>query len=278
MPPLMTDAALAQADKLTIELQHGGPIPLTDFTSALQRLASRYAREAKAAGNDEEPKLYIAEIRKGSVVVDLVTAAQSVAPALVVAGAAAASDLNTLYSFGKNLASLIRHFTGKEKKEEVTKADCDDMRALAAPVMNTLNGSLSVQQNFGTINQVIVHLTQDEARVADNRAALERIELAKQEENIHEQVLLVWDQVRDAPGVDTGRSPDRAIIAAVDAKPRQVTFASDDLKASMGRREHHPFEKAFVVDVRVLLGPSGVAGYRVLKLHDVIDRDDNDVG
>lgn len=274
MPSLMTDAALARADKLTIELQHGGPIPLSDFTAALQRLAGRYAREAKAAGDGEEPKLYIAEIRKGSVVVDLVTAAQALGPPLALAGVAAASDLNTLYSFGKNLAALIRHFTGKETKQGITKADCDDMRALAAPVMNTLDGSLSVQQNFGTINQVVVNLSQDDARVADNRAALERVELSKQEENIHESVLLVWDQVRDAPGVEAGRSPDRGIIAAIDSKPRQVTFASDDLKAAMGRRMHHPFEKAFVVDVRVLLGPSGVAGYRVLRLLDVIDRDD----
>lgn len=272
----MAEIAAEASDKLTIVLDHGGPIPLSDFTNALQRLAIRYAREARSVGDDEEPRLYIAEIRKGSVVVDLVTA---VGPWGVAATAGAAALIggiahaNTLATFGKNLAGVIGHFTGKSKRDDITKADCDDMRALAAPVINTQGGNLSVQQNFGPVTQVIVNLTQEDARAADNRAALERIELSKREENIHDRVLLVWDQMRDASGVEVGRSPDRGIIQAIDPRPRQVTFESDDLKASMGRRDVHPFEKAFVVDVKVLLSPTGVAGYRVLQLHDILDRE-----
>lgn len=33
------------------------------------------------------------------------------------------------------------------------------------------------------------------------------------------------------------------------------------------------FEKAFVVDAKVLIGPNGVAGYPVMRLHDVLDRE-----
>jgi hypothetical protein len=272
MPDAMTDEALENAEKLTIELQHGGPIPLTDFAYALQRLASRYAREARAAGDTEEPRLYISEIRKGSVIVDLVTDPTAVGMAVAGTVWAGITHGNTLISFAKGLLDLQKHFTGETKKGDITKADCDDMRALAAPVLNTIDGRLGIGTNYGSVHQIFVSMSQDEARVIDNRAALERNELTKHEENIHTEVLFVWDQVRDAPGVEAGRSPDKGIITVLDPKPRQVTFTSDDLKESMGRRDHHPFEKAFVVDVKELKGP-GVSAYRILKLHDVLDRE-----
>ena len=68
----MADAPTDPWPKLTFVLEHSGPIPLAEFTLALQRLAQRYAREARGSLQDEEPKLYIAEIRKGSVIVDFV--------------------------------------------------------------------------------------------------------------------------------------------------------------------------------------------------------------
>ena len=64
---------VSEVPKLTFVLEHEGPIPLADFTPALQRLAMRYSREVRATGPDEEPRLYIAEVHKGSVVVDFVT-------------------------------------------------------------------------------------------------------------------------------------------------------------------------------------------------------------
>jgi hypothetical protein len=271
----MVETADDDWPKLTFVLEHEGPIPLAEFTIALQRLAQRYAREARIAAPQEEPKLYIAEIRKGSVVVDFVTQhayAIGGGAALALAGAyGVAEKANTLIAFGKSLKKLVDHFTGKKSAEEITKTDCDDMRALAAPVMHTQNAQIIINYNGGT--QELVRLDEATAREADNRAAIQRLRLTAQEENVKLGVLMVWDQVRDAPAVEAGRSPDRGIISEIDPRPRQITFVSEDLKEQMGRRLVHPFEKAFVVDVKVLESPNGILGYRVLKLHDTLDRE-----
>lgn len=258
----MSDAELRDADKLVFVLEHEGPIPLAEFTSALQRLAMRYTREVKASEPDQEPRLYISEITKGSVVIAFVAAGA------IMTGLGGA---NTLFTFAQNLKKMVGHFTGKGDKITVTKADCDDMRALASPVIHTVNGGIHL--HIGRDALAVLELNQAQAFEADNRAALERMALSQQEENLKPGVLLVWDQVRNAPGVEVGRSPDRGVIFEIDKRPRQVTFASDELKTRMGWHGFNPFDKAFVVDVKVMVGPGGPLAYRVLALHDVLDRE-----
>ena len=269
----MGEGALTDWPKMTFVLEHEGPIPLAEFTLALQRLASRYARETKAHGHDEEERLYIAEIRKGSVVVDFVTAHPYAIPIAIVTGAVAvATGYNALHDFAKNLGILVGHFTGKRPATDISKADCDDMRALAAPVIQTLNAQISVTINNGILEPIFT-LDEGEARAADNRAALERKDLEQRDENALSATLFVWDQVRNAPGIEEGRSPDRGIIQEIDGRARQVTFAADDIKQAMTRQDFNPFEKAFVVDAKVLIGPNGPAAYRITALHDVLERD-----
>lgn len=257
----MSDADLRALPSLTFELKHDGPVPLGDFTSALQRIAARYARESR---DTDEPQLFIQEVRKGSFIVVLISG--------LTIGAAALGGINQLFKFFENMKGMVNHFTTEtEPLEEVTKADCDDMRAIASPVIHTLNGNLTIFYNEPGVPPIL--LDQPLALIADNRAAMERRALGDKEEGTEREVLLVWDQVRDAPGVDKGRSPDRGIVASIDSRPRQVLFASEELKEQMGRHGLHPFEKAFVVDVRVIAGATGPAAYRVIALHDVIDRE-----
>lgn len=273
------DELQAAWPKLTATLHHEGPIPLVDFTVALHRLAARYAREAKANGEEIETQLYIAEIRKGSVVVDLVTHYPQAALALGTVGLVAGGTIavvktaNELIKFADNLHNLLAKFKKSPEPDDVSKSDCDDVRALAAPVIHTQNAYLTFNMVGGDLP--IFGLTEPEAQLVDNRAAALKTKLDQKEANIHEGVLLVWDVVRNAPGVEEGRSPDKAIIASIDKRPKQVRFSSDDLKERMGWKGFNPFEKAFVVDVKELVGPSGTMAYTVLALHDVLDRDDD---
>lgn len=266
----MSDLDTADPPKLTFVLEHEGPIPLAEFTLALQRLAMRYSREVRASSPDDEPRLYIAEVRKGSVVVDFVARVTDATMWPIAAHVVA--EGNALFTFGKNLKGVIDHFAGRKTLPLVTKADCDDARAIAGPVIHTLNAQV-VMFFAGSEPVPLIEMDGPTARIVDNRAALERLALTEREANIHTNVLLVWDQVRDAPGVEAGRSPDRAIIQEIDPRPRQITFASDDIKDQMGRRDFNPFEKAFVVDAKVLVGPGGPVGYTILALHSVLDRE-----
>lgn len=257
---------------LTLTLDHDGPMPLGAFTDALARLSGRYGRYSRSHGEADAAKLYIAEIRQGSIVIDLV--ATSLAAQAVIEGA---GGLNNLIEFGKNVATLLGKFkSGEVDPAEVNITDCDDARAIIKPVLNSEGGGLTLAVNGDNniVQPILLNVTQHEAQVIDNRAALLRNTLSTDTEQSVSSALFVWKQIQDGPGVEVGkRSPDRGIIASVDKTARPVVFADAAVKEDMYRGDRNPFEVGFVVDARILLGPNGPAGYRITALHDTIPLD-----
>jgi hypothetical protein len=79
--------------KLTLTLDHDGPMPLGSFTEALSRLSGRYGRYSRTHGEADAAKLYIAEIRQGSIVIDLVSAAVAAQAVIEGAGGVNSSSL-----------------------------------------------------------------------------------------------------------------------------------------------------------------------------------------
>ena len=188
-----------------------------------------------------------------------------------------AGGINSLVEFGKNIASLLNRFhSGEVETSEVSITDCDDVRAVIKPVIQTEGGGLTIAVNgdANIIQPILLQIDQHEAKVIDNRAALLRSSLNTEAEQTLNATLFVWKQIQDAPGIESGkRSPDRGIIASVDKVARPVTCADGNVKEGMYRGDANPFEVGFVVDARVLLGPNGPAGYRITALHDVIPLD-----
>lgn len=255
--------------RLSFELKHNEAVPLSAFTHALERMNARYARFARGAGGSDDGKLYIAEIRKGSIIVDLV-ATGAAATAGFGALAQGLDTANTLWDFAKNTVEVIKFFKHEAPRPAgLTVTDCDDVRAIVGPAAQVEGGGLSISGNNVTIG-TLIQLTRTEAMEIDNRAATEAAHMREADEAISREVLFVWNQVRDAPAVEQGRaSPDRGIISSLGPKALPVTFADPDAKASMTRGDFNPFERAFIIDVKTMIGPKGPTGYRVLKLHDV---------
>lgn len=253
---------------LSFELKHKSIMPLAAFTHALERMNARYGREVRERGKGDEPHLYIAEIRKGSIVVDLVQSAAEAAPAII----PALESANNLFDFGKKLGEVLNYFRGEgPKPENITTADCDDVRALMAPAIQVDGGGLVIRANSIEIG-TIIHMTAPEARVADNRAAAERMSLSDESERIHREELFVWHQVRNTGAVtgDKKSSPDKGIVAAISKRALPVTFSDEETKIAMTHGDFNPFERSFVVDVKVLVGPNGASAYRIQKIHDTI--------
>lgn len=267
--------------KLTFTLRHDGPVPLGDFTDALTRMQGRYGRyirqqsEVKQRGEEPPARLLIAEIRQGSIVIDLVAAGAAAQVAMDGVG-----GINNLVEFGKNLAGLLKGFrTGEVSRTEVSIADCDDARAIIRPVLHSDNGGLTLAVNGdnNVVQPILIRVDQPDAQIIDNRAAILRDALAAPQEERAVRVLFVWKRIEDAPGVESGkRSPDKGIIQSLSPIARQVTFADSAVKEAMYRGDQNPFEVGFVVDVKVLLGPAGPAAYMIEALHDTIDLENHD--
>jgi hypothetical protein len=275
----MSDTVVGAVDSehsfssLTLKIEHDGPIPLRDFSEALDRFAVRFGRFSRNQGLEgAEARLAIASVSSGSAIIELVAtgaAAHSVMEAV--------GGVNNLVEFGRNVATLLNGFRSDQKPADgLTATDCDDVRAIVKPVITTEGGGLSITVN-GSHNDIrVVQIGQDEARQIDNRAAMAKEALADKAERLLEQTLFVWKRIEDTPGVEPGkRSPDKGIISAFDSKARQVSFDDPAVKAEMYGHGLDPFGVGFVVDAKVLVGPNGPQAYLITRLHDTLTLGDD---
>jgi hypothetical protein len=129
--------------------------------------------------------------------------------------------------------------------------------------------------NLGALNvhgNVVLNVTinSTEANAAQNgiRRAVEA--LKEPVTGLHQEVVMYWAQARNQPDSKAG---DKARIESLYKGDVKVRFANDLLKTQMLYDPPYPFKKAFVVDVSVETVDGKPVLYRVLRLHDILDRD-----
>src|SRR5688500_1810756 len=115
MPPQAFGAIQSDA-KLTVELKNTRPVEVADFSNSLFALSDEYKRFIAASGHPEianEARLYVLEIRKSSIITDIVPYAPYVLPFL--------SEVNTIVRFGGYLKTLFSFLLGKAVAAAVEK-------------------------------------------------------------------------------------------------------------------------------------------------------------
>ena len=212
--------------RLSITFQHKAPLTLAVFSDAISRIEGRHGRFVR--GDDDAPQeLLIAQIREGSTILELADWLPAVQATI-----AAVGGIHTVVDFGKDIADLLSGFRKSSiPTDGLTLADCDDARAIVKPAITTTDGGLTLQivGDGNIVQPILINIYHQDAREIDNRAALARLTLQQRAEAMFKDVLLVWNQVRDAPGAQEGRpTPDRGIIAELKLAPYQ--FASLVLK------------------------------------------------
>ncbi len=130
--------------KLRIELKNKRPIDLVYLTDSLISLNNEYRRfiQSKNLKYTKETRLYVKEIRTGSIVTELVD--------LIPLGMAFATNSNTIIQFVNYLKGFYGFF-GKNKGDKpinITKSSYQDLGNFIGPVAK----DHSSQLNVGAIN------------------------------------------------------------------------------------------------------------------------------
>ena len=268
MGVIMTD----QQPSISIRYQSRQPVDLVTFTNSLARFGTHYTRYAKKSDIpliSEEYRLFIKEVRHGSIEVDLVSAAGVIAGAI--------GDVRLFVEFGKEFISLTKFFLGESARpDDLDKRKCEDIRQIMAPIAENTGSSMNL--NFGDNAQptINVRINSIEANAIQN-SAIREIELLKEPSSeIREEVLLRWEQAKNTPGVESGQTADRAIIDEIDEKARKVYFpeTSRSIKEEMIGSDDNFFSKAYLVNVEVLVTQRKIVGYKIIELHDTFDLDE----
>ena len=252
------------AEHLTFAINNKKPIELGDLTRSLNGFAEEFRRhiernepEVSAA----EVRLYVKEIRTGSVIADLV----AISPQLL----QGISYLNAIIGFSKHLKAAIDYLSGKsDEKPQLDKVSYENISSIVEPIAKD-HGS---QLNIGTVNgAVFFNISSTEANAVQNSARKEIESLKEPSTKLHEKVVLYWYQARADKNSKAG---DRGIIESIGINPVKVMCVNDQIKLQMIFEQENPFKEAYVVDVMVETIRGKPALYKILALHDKFERED----
>ena len=252
---------------LTIEIKNREPIELVDLTRSFTSFADEYKRYLSSheiITPVDEIKLYIKEIRTGSIIADLVALAPLALPF--------AENANTIIGFSTYLKSAYDYLTGKSTDKPILdRQNYQNLSNFIEPVVKDNGSQMNCHTTINGNVQLTINLNSLEANAAQNSAKREIDALAAPVTGVHDKVLLYWYQARNDPRSTTG---DKAIIESIYPNPVKVIFDSELIKMKMLSDPENIFVHAYVVDVSVETIKGKPAIYKIINIHEKIERNE----
>lgn len=260
---------------LRICIKNSQPVELLDLTRALTALSDEYRRHIDDLGlspvEEGQVKLFIKEIRSGSIEIDLLDMIPYAAPALVALG----DNFNTVVDFARNLRACLDWFLRKEgDRPQATqeRQRMKNMYSILEPVAKDRGSQMVVAPVInGKVGNLTINVLSLDSNAAQNEITRETELLREPVKGFHEKVLLRWYQTRNDTSTATG---DKAIIEALAERPVKTVFLGESGKARMLNMEENFFRRAFLVDVQVDTICGKPALYKITAVHDTVDLPD----
>jgi hypothetical protein len=274
-------------DVLQIKYDFSEPMELHSFNESLGSFASLYKTHLETTEhNPKEAKLFVKEISKGSIIVELITnATQMSFPEIIIAASAStvigplieyADKATKLFDFSKRLKSTYDYFIGKGKKpDNLTLKECESLKSLINPVLK-MPGNNTVIINFNSPNSQIniAKIDNSNASIIEEALGNEITSLTKPVFEIHKNVIFQWRITSKVQGLEKRFSAYKGIVERISNKAFKVGFdASDEvfLKQKMVEDIDFPYRKRFEIDVAVYYKYGHeIDFYKILAVNNII--------
>lgn len=255
---------MEEVARLTIEIKNSRPVELLELTQSFQSFADEYRRyllQSEEPPIADDVKLYIKEIRSGSIITDLVALSAMALPFV--------ENANSIIGFGDHLKKAYDFLTGKsEEKPDLEKTSYENLSRFVEPIAKDNASQINCSTVVNGTVILNIHLDSPSANAAQNIASREIQALKEPTTGFKEKVLLYWYQARNDTKSTTG---DKAIIESIHKGPVKAIFAHAGIKAKMLLDAENPFIHAFVVDVIVETVNERPALYKIIDVHEKID-------
>ncbi len=254
---------------LIIELKNKKPVELFDLTNSFYGVASEYTlfvgRECPAL-LEEEIKLYIKDIKSGSIWAELVNGVAPLALPFI-------EHTTAIVSFAGYLKTGYDYLLGKtNSKPDLTKINYENLSKILEPVAK----DSAAQFNIGTLindgQLTVLSFDSVDANAIQNAITRELRKLKVPITGIKEKVLLYWYQARNDTATKAG---DKSIIESIFPSPVKTIINTEDMKTKMFRGEENPFLSAYIVDVVVETIEGKPALYRVTDFYERFEKPQN---
>ena len=262
--------------ELKVELEK--PAELYDLVRSFTALASQfdeYIRAEYPQFVDSETKIYVEEIRSGSIIADLVPIIQpliqNMDSALIIDG------------FINRYGGLLKGYANGKRKSGVSKSDLNDFMGQIASIAKDKNGSLSISsaefhQTKRTMRAAVT-FNSIESRQIEEEASSHRKTLEAKAYEVVSNVLMVFWQSNIKEAKLGKRSGEKAIIEEVTRTPLAVIYESDlaeaKIKGMIVGGDQNVFKKGFYVTCRIERLNERPVAYRISEVHEVIDLPDD---
>lgn len=255
--------------KLKIEINNQRPVELLDLAKSMISVSDEYKRflaKNELHVDPDHVKLYIKQIYGGSIITELVSLAPYTLPLI--------DHAVIVVEYTKHIISLYEWLSGNdEKQQSPEKSTLENLSNIIEPIAKD-RGS---QMNIGTIDvagDYVVnnyYINSVDANASQNAIKRQLSAMKEPVTGIHRDVVMYWAQARNDP--NGSKAGDRARIESIYKGDVKVRFLSEKIKLKMLYEEPHPFSKAFVVDVAVETVNGKPALYKILEIHDILDKD-----
>jgi hypothetical protein len=264
---------------LTLKLDNTEPIELDAFVGAFTALAEEYIRFARETGGlDLDPRVYVKEVRKGSIVADLMPVAQ----ALLMA-ADTALYLQTLEDFAHRWGGRIKGLASGRFPDPENKSNAkhwmDMVKAVACDPNGKATLATAVIEDGSRRETYSISFDTAQAIQAVNTIEGVYRRIQESDNTDHQRVLMIFTR-SDVGNAKVGRpSGERVIIEELSARALALTYASqlaeERIKYHIQQSPDNIFKKGFVVDVNVQTKGGRPVAYSVVHVHEVIDLPDD---
>ncbi|MDL1988866.1 MAG: hypothetical protein LWX08_14715 [Deltaproteobacteria bacterium] len=252
--------------KLTIEIKNDKPVELFDLTNSLLGLADEYKRFlARSDGPTaaEEVKLYVKEIKTGSIITDLVANAPYALPFV--------EHAKTIIDFSQYLDSIVQFFLGKKAVEPtLDKRNIENLSNFVEPVAKDGASQLNCNTTIHGNVKMVFNFNSVEANALQNSFRKKMEFLKEPITGLKKNVVLYWYQARNDPKSQAG---DKAIIESIFNGPVKAVV-DENIKTKMLSGPQNPFQIAYLVDVEVETVNNRPLVYKVQNLHDKYDKEE----
>lgn len=269
---LIAHRTAEDAARIIVEIYNSQPIELLDLTASLSALAREhesYLRHARVGVSIEETRLLVMDVRKGSIVLELLPALVPIVSTMEVT--------NTAASFVAHVRDFIMplRLPGGRAPEATTQQLKNFSDAVQA-VANDPKGRTRIAARHidGKVIQEFL-IEKEEAKVVQINAQAQRREMEGKGNAQYRKVLMRLHQSSLADMSVGKRTSEKGIVEKIDMVPRTLIYASDlagkRIKEEIQRGEGNPFSKGFIVDLDVETVGGVPRLYRITDVIDVVD-------
>lgn len=250
--------------KLVVTYFNKNPIDLIDLSGSLLAIGDQYSKFVKAeigADYTTNTKLFVSEVKTGSIVIELIQEALPIIPLLWQSG--------SFSEWVKYITDVIGWTLEKynQKPDHITENNLKQINKMIEPVCNDSGSQMTLVAMGNSQINIKFEIGSLQANFVQNRIN-KLLEKQKTEEcYLHRRKIMYWYQTRFAETT----IGDKVIIESISKTPLKVLFENSQDKEFITETDNRfkkPWQKlAYVVDVEVQTINEDPKAYTIKKLY-----------